>query len=377
MKNKYLLLTSIILIAIVSFLVYQQFFTNYYPSDSKLHINILNNYFSKNNYYIPHPLWHLTTFILSKISFLSVEYSAVIVSAFYVWLWYILVYFFIKNKLSNIYTSNILILISSIVIIIGPLCIPWYNKLIFLGQGSPNIWHNVTLWTVKPFALLATWYSIEGLAKQDTKKLILATVFTLISIFAKPSFIIMFLPALLIYALATKEIKDILFIKFYMILSTLSILILLYQYTHTFNKDEGKIIIDFLGVWSLYSPNIAVSIILALAFPLSFVVLESDILNDKYILISWIMIFVSVIYYATFAQTGRFYSHGNFGWSYMIAMSLLYLFSIVKFFEIYESLHFIKKIILSVLLFLQTIIGVYYLYHILIGQNPLYIAIFL
>jgi hypothetical protein len=361
----------------VAFLVYQQIFTSLYSSDTKSHIIILYKFFYEQGYYLAYPLWHIVTFAISKILFISIEYSAVITSSLFVWFWYVSVYLFAKNKLSTLYQANFLVFVSLVIIVIGPLCIPWYHKIIFYGQGSPNIWHNVTLWSVKPFALLSTWFSIDGLYKKDVKKLTLATIFTLISIFAKPSFIIIFLPALLLYAIARQEYKDMLFVKFYAMVSGLSIMILLYQYTHTFNQQEGKIIIDFLGVWSLTSQNISVSILLALAFPMAFISLHSKILQDRYILISWIMIFISIAYYATFAQTGRFYTHGNFGWSYTIAMSLLYLFSIVKYFEIYTSLHIIKRVILNTLLLVQTIIGIYYLYHILIGQNPLYIAIFL
>jgi hypothetical protein len=363
----FIFLTSIFL-----FLTYHQSICSY-PSDTSEHIKFTKEFFHHDRY-IPHPLWHICSYTISKLFNIQLTLSAAICSTFLLVLWSILVYVFIIKNINDNFKVRLSMMI---IIMIGPLCIPWYNKIIYYGQGSPNIWHNVTLWSVKPFALLSTWLSIDGLYKKDIKKLTLATIFTLISIFAKPSFIIMFLPALLLYAIARQEYKDMLFVKFYAIVSGLSIMILLYQYTHTFNQQEGKIIIDFLGVWSLTSQNISVSILLALAFPMAFISLHSKILQDRYILISWIMIFISIAYYATFAQTGRFYTHGNFGWSYMIAMSLLYLFSIVKYFEIYTSLHIVKKVILNTLLLVQTIIGIYYLYHILIGQNPLYVSIWI
>jgi len=377
MKNLYLILSSIILSVLTFFLVYKQLFTNAYESDTFEHVIFLYRYIYEDGFYIAHPLWHISSFIISKLLFIPVQYGAIIASVFYVVLWYILVYLFIKHKLHSKFNTATLVSLSIITIIIGPLCIPWYNHVIFFGQGSPNTWHNVTLWTVKPFALLSVWFILDGLNQKNKNLLFWGILFTLISIFAKPSFIIMFLPALLIYAFALKIYKDRTFIITYGILGLLSIAILLYQYTHTFNQEEGKIIIDFLGVWSLSSPNILISIFLALAFPLLFTILKTDILNDRYILISWIMIFISIVYYATFAQSGRFYSHGNFGWSYIIAMSLLYLFSIVKFCKIFYTLLPIKRYFLIIILLLQVIIGIYYFIHILMGQNPLYIAIFL
>lgn len=259
---------------------------------------------------------------------------------------------------------------------IGPLCIPWYNKIIYLGQGSPNIWHNVTLWTVKPFALLSMIFIIQAIQTKKNLYYIFTALALIASLFAKPSFAIMFLPALAIFSLI-KKVKDKQFIVFYLILVTTSIGILLYQFTHTFNSEESKIIFDYLGVWSQSSQNISFSIMLALAFPLLFLFLESKIIYDDYILLSWLQIFIGIAFYAFFAQTGRYYSHGNFGWSYVLAMSLLYLFSIVKFFEVYKQIHRFKRYLLLFLLIIQVLIGIYYFAKILQGQNPIWIAIFL
>jgi len=245
-----------------------------------------------------------------------------------------------------------------------------------LGQGSPNIWHNVTLWAVKPFALLSVIFIIKAIQTKKNLYYILTILALIASLFAKPSFAIIFLPALAIFALI-KNLKDKQFIIFYIILGTLSIAVLLYQFTHTFNSGDSKVIFDFLGVWSQASQNISLSIILALAFPLLFLLLESKIIHNDYILLSWLQIFIGIMFYAFFAQTGRFYSHGNFGWSYMIAMSLLYLFSIIKFFEIYNQLHVFKRYMLLLLLIIQVLTGIYYFVKVMQGQNPIYIAIFL
>lgn len=374
--NYYLLWLLSMIFASVSFLVYQQIFTDLYESDTNEHIVLLYKYlYSAESFYIPHPLWHYGVEATSTILHISIEYAAIVFSAFLVTLWTYLIYKIVYNRFT-MESSYIPVIITFTIIIIGPLCIPWYNKIIFLGQGSPNIWHNVTLWTVKPFALLSMIFIIQAI---DTKKN-LYYVFTALalitSLFAKPSFAIMFLPALAIFALI-KKVKDQQFIVFYLILGTMSIGILLYQFAHTFNSGESKIIFDYLGVWSQSSQNISFSIVLALAFPLLFLFLESKIIYDDYILLSWLQIFIGIAFYAFFAQTGRYYSHGNFGWSYVLAMSLLYLFSIVKFFEVYKQIHWIKRYVLLFLLIIQVLIGIYYFVKILQGQNPIWIAIFL
>ncbi len=374
--NYYLLGLLVIIFSSVSFLVYQQIFTGSYASDTDEHIVFLYKYlYGVEPFYIPHPLWHYGVEITSKVLYISIEYAAVIFSAFLVTFWTYLVYIVVRDRLRR-KSAYILVLVTLTIIIIGPLCIPWYSKNIYLGQGSPNVWHNVTLWAVKPFALLSMIFIIQAIHTKKNLYYIFTVLATIASLFAKPSFAIMFLPALAIFALI-KKVKDKQFIIFYLILGTVSVGILLYQFTHTFNSGESKIIFDYLGVWSQSSQNISFSIILALAFPLLFLFLESKIIHDDYILLAWLQIFLGIMFYAFFAQTGRYYSHGNFGWSYFLAMNLLYLFSIIKYIELYRQIHRFKRYVLLSLLVIQVLIGVYYFVKILQGQNPIWIAIFL
>ncbi len=373
--NYYLIILIVVMFISISFLVYQQIFSGLYGSDTDEHIVFLYKYFyDVDPFYIPHPLWHYGVFITATILRLPIEYAAVFFSASLVSLWIYLVYRVVKSKLAN-ESFYKLTLITFSIIIIGPLCIPWYNKIIFLGQGSPNIWHNVTLWMVQPFALLSIVFVIRAINTNKSIYYLLTILAVIISLFAKPSFAIMFLPALTLFALILK-VRNQKFLIFYAIMGLFSVLILAYQFIHTFNSGDSKVVFDFLGVWSHSSQNIALSIILALAFPMLLLLFEPKIINDKYILLSWLQVFIGLIYYTMLAQTGKYYMHGNFGWSYALAMSLLYIFSIIKFFEIYLQFHRIKKYILLSLLIIQVSIGIFYFIKVLDGQNPLYVAIF-
>jgi hypothetical protein len=140
-------------------------------------------------------------------------------------------------------------------------------------------------------------------------------------------------------------------------------------------EEGGKIIFDFLGVWSLQSDNIPLSILLALAFPILLFFLNTEIIFDDKILLSWIMVFIGLFYQTSLAQKGKYYTDGNFGWSYMIAMSFLYIFSIIKFFEIFQKLEWYKKYPLLFLLIAQTVVGTVYFYGIFSGLNPFFVSL--
>ena len=364
-----------ILLLTVFYLVHHQITSlDRFASDTDEHIIILYRLFYEPGYYISHPLWHTVTFYLSRFFHISIENSAALSSAFFVTLWAWLVYRITRRETGK-NTPLLPLGITAIVITVGPLCLPWIRKIIFLG--SPNIWHNVTLWAVKPLALLTVWFLLLALREKEWKYYLYSLGAALLSIFAKPSFIIVFIPALLLF-IPIKKLFSRTFLTYLTLLLLTSSLVLFYQYTHTFGSHgNSKIIIDFLGVWSRSTPNVAYSILMLLAFPLAFSLLESRIVHDDAIMLSWLMVFFGIAYYATFAQTGRFYTHGNFGWSYMIATSLLYFFTILKFVKIFYDITLWKRALLSGLLSIQTAIGLYYLWKVLEGQNPLYIAIFL
>lgn len=368
---------ALFIISIALFLTYHQVFLTTergkYASDTLQHIQIAKDLYM-GKLYIPHPLWHLCTMWTSNILHISVELASVICSTLFLTLWSMLVLYVVKRSLDFRFELQYII-VSLMILIVGPLNIPWYDPIIFSGQGSPNVWHNVTLWAVKPFALLTILFVFKAIEDKSRFSYGLAALFLILSIFAKPSFVIMFLPSLFIYMLIYKSYRDKDFLNFYIFISLVSISILSYQYVHTFGSSgDSHIVFDFLGVWSLSSLNIPISIVLALAFPMFFALSQSHILNDKYILISWIQTFIALVYYSCLAQSGKYYADGNFGWSYVLAMSLLYLFSIVKFFQIYPNMIKIKRYLLLLLLILQVIIGLYFFIKVAEGYRVLAIS---
>jgi hypothetical protein len=349
--------------------------SEHYGSDTDQHIQFVYRVIFDPHYHLSYPLWHYLTYSVHYLFHIDMQHAAAFVSASLVSLWTALVYYVAQCHLPT-WPLWKLALLSILITVIGPLCIPWYRKLIFLGQGSPNIWHNVTLLTVKPFALLTILFLLNALKDESAKYYYLSLLAALISIVAKPSFIIDFIPALILFALLTGTLVDKHFRHYLFLLVILSSMILTYQFLHTFYHAQSHIIFDWLGVWSLSSPNIPVSILLALAFPLVLTFLHSEVLKDGGVLLSWLMIFIGMLYYMTLAQSGRFYSHGNFGWSYMISLSLLYLYAIIIYFQQYMKISQWKHILLNLILILQGIIGVYYFVKTLEGQNPLYISIY-
>jgi len=380
--NKVIFFTLVATFAI--YLTYHQVYTSssiehkgfrWFASDTQQHIQFITDYIYHSRY-IPHPLWHLLVFYTSKIFHLSLNAAAVCISSASIIIWVYAVYYIVKHMCEkfSIYTQMLIVLS---IIVIGPLCIPWYQKVIYYGQGAPNVWHNVTYWMVKPFAVMSVYYFIYAQNNQKIRYLLFAFLSAVISIFAKPSFIIIFLPAVMLY-IFIKKLYNKKFIQFFTLLFITSCTILLYQYTLSFGQgSDSKVVFDFLGVWSLFSKNIPISIFLALAFPIMLVIFYPKIIKNEYILFSWLLTILGIIYFALLAQAGKYYTDGNFGWSYAIAMNILYTFSIILFFKEFYKIEFKRRYFLLMLFLTQIFIGIYYLQKILIGQNPVFIGFYI
>ena len=243
------------------FLIYMES-VNLILADTGPHIKFIQQYID-GTLYIPHPLWHLGTYSFSKLLEIDYNAGASVFTAFLVTLYTIIIYKIAKSL--DEYRDNEAkwFLITFITLAIGPFFIMSFSPYIYIGVGSPSVWHNVTLLAVKPFALLSVFFTIRFFASNKLYYFVLALLVVVISIFAKPNFIIIFLPSLVVYMLL-KRYFDKLQLQFALITILFSIAALAYQFTNEFGEDgKSSVIFDFLGVWSLYTPNIAVSILLS------------------------------------------------------------------------------------------------------------------
>jgi len=344
----------------IYFLIYQQS-QGIIPSDTRAHISFIEPYFEGKKY-IPHPLWHVLVYHFSDFFNVDLKISASIITSFIFSLYTVIIYKISKFK--NSYNNQNInpYLITFISLIIAPFFLIDFNPHIYIGQGSPSVWHNVTLFTVKPFALLSVFFTIKFFQTTKGADFLFAFLFSLISIFAKPSFILIFLPSLVVYMVIKKLFnKPQLFYLSISIISTVSIL--LYQFIHRFGDNgNSKIIFDYLGVWSTQTPNVFISIILVLGLPILITLFNyKSIKDNEYIKFSWLLIFFSMFLKASFAEQGTKYYSGNFGWSWQIALSIIYIYSIIEYFKQYKIMKPLLRYSLLTILLYQVYVGCYYL----------------
>ncbi|HHH37677.1 MAG TPA: hypothetical protein ENK77_03580 [Epsilonproteobacteria bacterium] len=332
-----------------------------------MHIQRMQQYFD-GIYYIPHPLWHIGTYYLSHL--LKVEYgiAASIFTAFLVTLYAMIIYKIAQSLDENKEDYAKWFLITLISLTIGPMFIVSLNSRIYMGPGSPSIWHNVTLLMVKPLALLSVYYTIRFFTSNQLYYSVLAAIVTIVSIFAKPNFIIIFLPALVVFILLKRsfEKRKLLFALVVILFSVAS---LAYQFTHEFGKGkDSSIIFDFLGVWSIYTPSVTVSVLMALGLPFLITLFNyQSVKKNEYIKFSWLLVLFAFILFACFAEGGERYSDGNFSWSWHLSLSFIYLFTIIEFFKQYFLMPAVVRYSLLAIMLYQVYVGWYFLVEMING----------
>jgi hypothetical protein len=118
-------------------------------------------------------------------------------------------------------------------------------------------------------------------------------------------------------------------------------------------------------VWRLYSPNIPVSLLLSIAFPLGVAVLYfKEIKTDVSVLLAWGVLVVAIAQYALLAETGERFTHANWIWASNFAMYVVFLVSTVVLLTQPRTMRFYFSM---TLLAFHVIIGVCYYAKIALG----------
>ncbi len=332
-------------------------------ADITQHIAFLDQYF-KGEVYIPHPIWHTGVYYLSRL--LEVDYGAAasLFTAFLITLYAIIIYKIAQSLDDNPENEAKWFLITLITLTIGPFFVMSLNPQIYMGPGSPSVWHNVTLLTVQPFVLLSVFFTIKFFTSNSFKYFVLALLVTILSIFAKPNFIIVFLPSLVVYMLLKKFFnkRQLLFV---LIAILLSVAALAYQFVNQYKSGGGStggsVVFDFLGVWSLYTPSVAVSIMMALGLPFLISLFNfQSVKKNEYIKFSWLLVLFSMILFACFAEGGKRFAEGNFSWSWHLSLSLIYIFTIIEYFKQYFTMPGIVRYPLLAVMLYQVYVGWYF-----------------
>lgn len=319
-------------------------------------------------YSIPHPGYHIVTLLLSKFSGLAIFDAAFIVHLLFTLLTAFLVYKILAQHLKDIYSDIFIILSTASLLTVIAIYVPGWSMTMYLGQGCPNMINSVTLTAVKPFMLLCVIFFLNFMSRKELQKnAILLSIFLLASIFIKPFFALVFIPAWMIILLA-KHTRDLKLYIYSFIIIIPSIIALLWQaYTTMVSSGGGYksgVEIDFLLLWSSVTHSVPFSILLATAFPLAvFLFNPNGCFKNEGLVLSWLMTLSGMVEYATLIETGSLgitYSF-NWIWGYNLALFSLFLFSLIVLLRDIKTYSKTALILIIALYLLHVVSGIIYL----------------
>lgn len=325
------------ILMIFFYMFYVQAFAKTYIAEFQNHISLLRQFvFNPLSYETVHPGFHCVTYAISRLSGLSLLYSGVVLLSFTVLITSAMIMKLLRHSLQKKYSEYFLFFITFLLLTLTSIYLPFFNINIYLGQWSGNFYAVPTQVFVKPFALTAFLMYVSFLKNRQKQKskvfmLMIITVMTA-SVLVKPNFVFSFMPTVAVYLLLKKN-KNIRFMFKTVLLFLPTIIVLLLQFYGNFIVGTGRgISFTFFDVWKEYSPNILVSIVLAIAFPLTVLLARFNrLLNNEYLILSWIFLFFGIIQFIFMAENAHFFA-ANFSWSYSLGLWFVFIFSTIEYF---------------------------------------------
>lgn len=221
--------------------------------------------------------------------------------------------------------------------------LPFIHGPLNIGVSEGNEWHNATYTVMRLCAMLALWCYMEFDDRERVQQplilsWVLFSVFSALATAAKPSFVIVLIPALVLFCiLDIVENGRVALQKSVLIAISMlvSLVIVWYQYKVLYVSDEGSGIgFGFAVVWRARHSNLVIAMLQSYAFLLCVLVgcWHRLRLNRSYRL-ALIMFLVGLVQYLVLFETGARASHGNFDWGLCFAVYYLMLVSAAVFLE--------------------------------------------
>ncbi len=244
--------------------------------------------------------------------------------------------------------------VSITALLTGPLFLRFFNHRYYLGQGSPNPWHNPTFIGVRPFMIAITVITVFYWQMQEQDRVvlrgrswrakpltqILLAVLLSYATLIKPSFLTIYLPAcvLLVFVRLCRQKGK----GFFRLLADHlyflpSGLMLVWQYVRTYitgiaAQPGTGIAIRLFKAAGRYTDSVGLSWVLRMAFPAAVILIwHRQIRRHPFFpLILTEYVFGQAIAFI-FTETGSRASHGNFGWGNMLGTSMIWIFCLIFF----------------------------------------------
>lgn len=290
---------------------------------------------------IAYPFWHINFAVLYQLG-VPLVWAAVIVCAVYKVLGFLLVQRIVCLYLMPEASATLATLSALAAMFATAIRIPSVNPTVYIGVGSPTVWHNPTQIVAVLSSLLCVFYTahfvfiLRGGQKHNAapltlpwKKVALLAAIVLFSAVCKPTFLQAFLPAagilfLILWIQNKNQTRFFLQILLAFLPAALYFLMQYLYYTGVVVPFTSGVAVELsLERFWLSARNM----LMMAAFPLFalLVTAKKEDFRDPALLLCLLVAGISVLEAAVFYETGVRENHGNFNWASMNAAFLLWV----------------------------------------------------
>lgn len=205
----------------------------------------------------------------------------------------------------------------------------------YLGYVATNVYHNPTMVVLKPLALLLFFLALNALRALSSRRiseLLIYTGVTVLCIFAKPSYVVVFLPALVLVMVYRYWVKQP--VNWFLLIGGIMIPASLILGLQTLLFDTSQIIFAPKAFFIAHSvdklvPKFALSIL----FPVSvYLVYVRCALRSLALNLAWLTFGFGTFFVYFLAEANRV-RHGNLTWSGQISLLVLFVVSALFFLD--------------------------------------------
>ncbi|HEY5235119.1 MAG TPA: hypothetical protein VIJ14_02975 [Rhabdochlamydiaceae bacterium] len=218
------------------------------------------------------------------------------------------------------------------------LYLPFITLNIYMPMITPNILIDPTNIFLAPFAILFFYLYVKFYIEKDAtsyKKSLGLSLLLIAASLVKPAFTNIILVVIGAYYLFRPKRFASVNLFHDVLIYLPSCLILIWQLIVIQNSDAGGGV-EFAPykVIGLYTRHPVIALFQALIFPLLVGVLyliKQKAHNSKHLHFAWLFCLIAYLIYALFSFSGPTWSAANLAWSYQIALTLLYTYSIIEY----------------------------------------------
>ncbi|MEL7213744.1 MAG: hypothetical protein AAGK92_13860 [Pseudomonadota bacterium] len=326
---------------------------------------------------LTYPIWHWSLIFIVELFGVALKDAAIFVTTM-MCLGTFLVTAFLLRRYTDILRNRIPWYAFALSIL-GSVFLPGITAHMYLGVGSPSVWHNPSSYPIEFLQLVGLVFILRFYEQRTAVPLFLALSVLIISLWAKPTFVFSVVPAMFLWSLFFEKEHRWKTLTLPVLCCLCVPIPLWFQIQNLYgveNSREAGLAIAPFTIWAYYTESVVLAILRALLFPILVMtlLLRTDrTLISRFHGLAWLNLLVGMVTYIFFVETydGEIGYDGNFAWGYYLAMTPLFVAAFIDWANAHQQISRRSTIILGSAFAVHVLFGVLYIAKLFVDRSIL------